>query len=339
MYILAVESSCDDTSVAIVKDGREIISTKTFSQVKRHEIFGGVVPEIASRCHLEAIGSLTKLTLEDSGLKKTDIEAIAVTYAPGLIGSLLVGINFAKGLATALDIPLIPVHHLRSHIASNYLSYKNLKPPFICLVVSGGHTSIIDVKSYTKMKVIGKTLDDAAGETFDKAARYLGFPYPGGVYLDKIAEKGNPDAFKFTIPKVKTCRYDFSFSGLKTSVINKINEFRQKDITLPIEDISASLRQTVVNYLIKNLKEATVKLNYKKVAISGGVSANALLRKVLKKQGKENDWEIFLPDLKLCSDNAAMVGAQGYYEFMNGKRAKPNLNAYASMNIEEPGLL
>ncbi len=335
MNILAIESSCDDTSVAIVRDGREIVSMETFSQVKRHEIFGGVVPEIASRCHLEAIGGLTKLVFKNSNLKKTDISAVAVTYAPGLIGSLLVGLSFAKGLSMSLGIPLVHVHHIKSHIASNYLSHKELKPPFICLVVSGGHTNIIEVKSYTDMRIIGKTIDDAAGETFDKAARCLGFPYPGGIYLDKAADTGNMDAFDFPIPQLKNSIYDFSFSGIKTSVINKINNLKQKNIQINTPDVSASLRKTIVKYLIQNLEKATLAFNHDKIAIAGGVSANSLLRKELKKQGGRHNWKVFLPDLNLCSDNAAMVGSQAYYELINGKKANLNLNAYASMSIEE----
>lgn len=336
MNILAIESSCDDTSVAIVRDGKEIVSMETFSQIKKHEIFGGVVPEIASRCHLEAIGDLTRLVFEKSNLKKTDISAVAVTYAPGLIGSLLVGLSFAKGLSLSLGIPLVPVHHIKAHIASNYLSHKELKPPFICLVVSGGHTNIIEVKTYTDMKIIGKTIDDAAGETFDKSARCLGFPYPGGVYLDKSADSGNMDAFEFPIPQLKNSIYDFSFSGIKTSVINKINNLKQKNAEIPTQDISASVRKTIVKYLIQNLEKAALTLNYNKIAIAGGVSANSLLRRELEMQGEEHNWEVFFPNLKLCSDNAAMVGAQAYYELLNGKKANLNLNAYASMGIEEP---
>ena len=333
MNILAVESSCDDTSVAIVKNGREVIALQTFSQIKKHEIFGGVVPEVASRCHLEAIGGLAKLVMEKSKLKKNDLDAVAVTYTPGLIGSLLVGVNFAKGFALALDVPLIPVHHIKAHIASNYISNKTLEPPFICLVVSGGHTNIIAVKSYIDVKVIGRTLDDAAGETFDKVARCLGFPYPGGIYLDKAAEKGNADSFSFPIPKVKDGAYNFSFSGLKTAVINKINSLKQKNIGIPTNDIAAALRENVIKYLINNLKKAAYNLNYKKVVIAGGVCANSLLRKEIKKEGEKNNWEVFLPDLKLCGDNAAMVGAQGYYEFLNGNISKLNINAYSRSNL------
>lgn len=333
MNILAIESSCDDTSVAIVKNGREVIALETFSQVKKHEIFGGVVPEVASRCHLEAIVGLTKLAFSKSGLKKEDICAVAVTYAPGLIGSLLVGLSFAKGLSVALDVPLIPVHHLKSHVASNYISNGALEPPFICLIVSGGHTNIVEVKSYTKMKVLGRTRDDAAGETFDKAARCMGMPYPGGVHLDKLAGYGDSNSFKFPIPNVKDGKYDFSFSGLKTSVINKINTLKQKSMDIPIKDISASLRRSIVDYMISNFTRAALELNYKKLAIAGGVSANLLLRERLKAECQKRRWKLFLPDLKFCGDNAAMVGAQGYYELMNGNIAKLDLNAYAGLSL------
>lgn len=331
MNIFSIESSCDDTSIAIVQDGRHVISLKTFSQVKRHAVFGGVVPEVASRCHLESISLLAKLVFEDSKLKKEDIDAVAVTYCPGLIGSLLVGLNFAKGMSMALDVPLIPVHHLKAHVASNYISNNTLEPPFICLVVSGGHTSIVEVKDYNLMKTIGKTRDDAAGETFDKVARCLGMPYPGGVYLDKAAKIGDPDSFEFPIPKIKDKKYDFSFSGLKTAAINKINTLKQKNEEIKINDIAASMRKAVVNYLTSNLVSATLDFNYKKVAIAGGVSANSLLRENLSRECRKRGWEFFMPSLDLSGDNAAMVGAQGYYEFKCGNIAQLDLNAYASM--------
>lgn len=334
MDILAIESSCDDTAVAIVRDGREVLASEVFSQTKRHEIFGGVVPEVASRCHLEAIAGLAKVTLEESGLKKENLSAVAVTYAPGLIGSLLVGVSFAKGISLALDLPLIAVHHLKSHVAANYISNKNLKPPFICLIASGGHTNIVEVKSYTEMRTIGKTRDDAAGETFDKAARCMGVAYPGGVHIDKLAQKGDEDAFEFPIPNVKGSAYDFSFSGLKTSVINKIHTLKQKNIDIPLEDICASLRKSIVSYMVNNLTEAAKQLHYKKIAIAGGVSANSLLRRELRRICDKSGWELFLPDLKFCSDNAAMVGSQGYYEFTcGGNTSGLDLNAYAGMSL------
>lgn len=333
MNILAVETSCDDTAISIVRDGREIIASEALSQIKKHSVFGGVVPEIASRCHLEMICQIFKIVLDKSNFKKSEIDAVAVTYAPGLIGSLLVGLNFAKGLAFSFGVPLIPVHHLKSHIASNYISNENLTPPFMCLVASGGHTHIIEVKDYTNMKVVGKTRDDAAGETFDKAGRRLGMAYPGGVNLDKAAEEGDQDSFKFTIPTLEGSLYDFSFSGLKTAVINKINNLIQKNLDIPVADISASLRKTVVEYLIKNLINAATDLNYKKIVIAGGVSANSLLRKRLKQECENLNLEYFMPNLDLCGDNAAMVGSQGYYEFLNKNIASLSLNAYANVEI------
>lgn len=339
MNILAIETSCDDTSVSIVKNGREIIASETLSQIKKHSMFGGVVPEVASRCHLEVICQIFKIVLDKSNLKKDEINAIAVTYSPGLIGSLLVGLNFAKGVAFSFGVPLIPVHHLKSHIASNYISNEKLVPPFVCLVASGGHTHIIEVKDYTNMKVLGKTRDDAAGETFDKAGRRLGMPYPGGVNLDKAAEDGNQDSFKFTIPSLKENPYDFSFSGLKTAAINKINNLTQKNLNIPVSDISASLRKAIVEYLIKNLINAATDLNYKKVVIAGGVSANSLLRKRLKQECENRNIEYFMPNLNLCGDNASMVGSQGYYEFLGGRSAMLDLNAYASMPIDREALI
>ncbi len=335
MNILAIESSCDDTSVAIVKDGREVLSMKTFCQAKEHEIFGGVVPEVASRCHLESISGLVDLVFSESNIKKKDISAVAVTYAPGLIGSLLVGLNFAKGISFSLGVPFIGVNHLKGHIASNYLSFKELTPPFICLVVSGGHTSIVEVKDYTKMKVVGKTRDDAAGETFDKVARCLNMPYPGGVYLDKAAEKGDCSKFNFPIPNVKDSKYDFSFSGLKTSAISKINSLNKKNMDVPVNDFSASLRKSIVEYLLTNLKSAALDLGYTKIALAGGVSANTLLRREVEKECKIRNWDFFTPDLKFCGDNAAMIGSQGYYELKSGKKSELNLNAVASMPIDE----
>ncbi len=252
MKILAIESSCDETAAAVVEDGRIVLSSAVASQIEEHKIYGGVVPEIASRMHTEAIVNIVKKALSDAKLELSDIDAIGVTYAPGLIGALLVGVNFAKGLSLATKLPLIPVHHLRSHIASNYISNPDLKPPFLCLVVSGGHSHIVEVKDYTNMKVIGRTRDDAAGETFDKAARAMGMPYPGGIHLDKIAELGDESAFEFPHPKVTDSEYDFSFSGLKTAIINTIHNAKQKGEELPNADLSASFRKTVSLRLQKN---------------------------------------------------------------------------------------
>lgn len=327
MNILAIETSCDDTSIAIVKGGREVIICETLSQIKRHAEFGGIVPEVASRCHLEVISQIFELVFEKSGLRKCDIDAVAVTYSPGLVGSLLVGVNFAKGVAFSLDVPLIPIDHIKGHIASNYISNKELSPKFICLVVSGGHTNVISVEDYTKTRVMGKTRDDAAGETFDKIGRRLGMPYPAGITLDKTAELGNPDNFNLTIPAVAGSKYDFSFSGIKTCAINIINNLNQKNSPIPIEDICASVRKTVVDYLMKNLLNAAQDLGIRKIALAGGVSANSLLRKQIKHECESRGWQYFMPDLNLCSDNASMIGAQGYYEFVAQKTTDMALNA------------
>lgn len=334
MKILAIESSCDETAAAVVEDGRNVLSSVVSSQVAEHRKYGGVVPEIASRRHAENIVGVVQKSLDDAELTLEQVDAIAVTHAPGLIGALLVGVNFAKGLALATGKPLVPTHHLRSHIASNYISNKDLKPPFMCLVVSGGHSHIVMVEDYTKMKIIGKTRDDAAGEAFDKAARTMGMPYPGGIELDKIAEKGNPDAFKLPHPVVHDAPYDFSFSGLKTAIINLIHNASQKGESLPVEDLSASFRKAVVDCLTDNFLKATEDYNAKKLVIAGGVSANSLLRKNLTELCKKRNLQLFMPDKALCGDNAAMVGSQGYYEFLSGNIAKSDLNALATLSID-----
>ena len=334
MKILSIESSCDETAAAVIEDGRKIISSVVATQVEEHKLYGGVVPEIASRRHCEAINGVVRETLERAELDFDGINAIAVTYAPGLIGALLVGVNFAKGLSMATGLPLIPVHHLRSHIAANYLAHQNLKPPFLCLVVSGGHSHIVEVTDYTKMKVIGKTRDDAAGEAFDKAARTMGMPYPGGIHLDKAAQNGDDSAFKLPRPKVDNCPYDFSFSGLKTAVINQIHNAGQKGVTLPVNDLSASFRKAVVDSLMDNFTRAAEDFGYKKLVLAGGVSADSLLRERVAEECEKRGWEYYYPPLELCGDNGAMVGSQAYYEYLSGNIAGTNLNARATMSIE-----
>lgn len=334
MKILAIESSCDETAAAVVEDGRKVLSSIVASQVEEHKLYGGVVPEIASRRHAEAITPVVRESLEQAGLTLSDIDAIAVTYAPGLIGALLVGVNFAKGLALSAGLPLVPVHHLRSHIASNYITNQELKPPFLCLVVSGGHSHIVMVEDYTKMKIIGKTRDDAAGEAFDKAARTMGMPYPGGIALDKVAEEGNPLAFKLPRPTVSGSDYDFSFSGLKTAVINLIHNSQQKGTEVNKADICASFRYAVVDCLTTNFIKAAEDTGVKRLVIAGGVSANSLLRRTLEEECKKRGFELYMPEKSLCGDNAAMVGAQGYYEYLSGNIADAELNAYATMSIE-----
>ena len=335
MKILAIESSCDETAAAVVEDGRTVLSSVIASQVEEHRLYGGVVPEIASRRHAEAIVPVVTQALEQADLTLDAIDALAVTYAPGLIGALLVGVNFAKGLALSTGKPLVPVHHLRSHIASNYISNQELKPPFLCLVVSGGHSHIVLVEDYTKMKIIGKTRDDAAGEAFDKAARTMGMPYPGGIELDKVAEGGDPQAFRLPRPIVHDAPYDFSFSGLKTAVLNLLHNAAQKGEELNKADVCASFRYAVVNCLTTNFVKAAEELQVQKLVIAGGVSANSLLRRTLREECQKRGRQLFMPEKSLCGDNAAMVGAQGYYEFQSGNIAGADLNAFATMSIEQ----
>ena len=334
MKILAIESSCDETAAAVVEDGRKVISSVVASQVEEHKLYGGGCPEIASRRHAEAIVPVVKNSLEQAELTLKEIDAIAVTYAPGLIGALLVGVNFAKGLSLSTGLPLVPTHHLRSHIASNYISNPDLKPPFLCLVVSGGHSHIVMVEDYTKMRIIGKTRDDAAGEAFDKAARTMGMPYPGGIELDKVAEDGAPFAFKLPRPTVSGSQYDFSFSGLKTAVINLIHNSAQKGIELNKADVCASFRYAVVDCLKTNFLKAAEDLKVEKLVIAGGVSANRLLRSSLQEECDQHGLAFYMPEKSLCGDNAAMVGSQGYYEFLSGNIASTDLNAFATMSIE-----
>ena len=334
MKILAIESSCDETAAAVVEDGRSVKSSVIASQVEEHKLYGGVVPEIASRRHAEAIVPVVRQALMQANTSLDDIDAIAVTYAPGLIGALLVGVNFAKGLSLSTGIPLVPVHHLRSHIASNYISNQNLKPPFLCLVVSGGHSHIVLVEDYTKMKIIGRTRDDAAGEAFDKAGRTMGMSYPGGIELDKVAHLGDPLAFKLPRPVVHDAPYDFSFSGLKTAVINLIHNSLQKGVELNKADVCASFRYAVVDCLVTNFLKAAQDYKVDKLVIAGGVSANSLLRSTLQEECDKLGYQFFMPDKSLCGDNAVMVGSQGYYEFLCGNIADSDLNAFATMSIE-----
>ena len=334
MILLGIESSCDETAAALVEDGRSILSSVIASQVEEHKIYGGVVPEIASRRHSEAIVGVVQEALSQAGKSLADLDGIAVTYAPGLIGALLVGVNFAKGLALSTGLPLIPVHHLRGHIASNYLSSPGLEPPFLCLVVSGGHSHIVQVEDYTKLKILGRTRDDAAGEAFDKAARAMGIPYPGGVEMDRIAEEGNPAAYKLPHPHVEGAPLDFSFSGLKTAVLNLLNNARQKGAEISVPDLCASYRRAVVSCLTENFFQAAEMTGAKTLAAAGGVSANRLLRRELERLAGERGLPLYLPDKSLCGDNAAMIASQGYYEFLAGNTAGMDLNACAQRTIE-----
>ncbi len=333
MLVLGIESSCDETAAAVVEDGRKVKSNIIASSLEEHKLYGGVVPEIASRRHAEAISGVAAEALAQAGCTVSDIDAVAVTYAPGLIGALLVGVSFAKGLAVSAGKPLVPVHHLRSHIAANYLS-SDVEPPFLSLVVSGGHSHIVAVNSYTEYKVIGKTRDDAAGEALDKAGRAMGLEYPGGVSIDKISRHGNDSAYSFPHPKVDGAPYDFSFSGLKTAVLNTLNNAAQKGLEIDAADLAASYQRAVVECLVNNLEKAAVNYGYKKIVLAGGVSANSLLRSACGRLCGQRNIKLYMPELKYCGDNGAMVAAQGYYEFKSGVRAAANLNAYANMPID-----
>lgn len=334
MKILAIESSCDETAAAVVEDGRKVLSNAVATQIEEHKLYGGVVPEIASRRHAENICGVVEEALSQSGLTINEIDAVAVTFAPGLIGALLVGVNYAKGLSFASGKPLIPVHHLRSHIASNYISHPDLKPPFFCLVVSGGHTHMIEVSDYTKFRIIGRTRDDAAGEALDKAARSMGFAYPGGLNLDREASGANAYAYSFPHPHVDGCPYDFSFSGLKTSVINTIHNAGQKGEEINVKDLGASFMNCVTDCLVENTEKACKDFGYSKIVIAGGVSANSFLRRKMKECCDRNNWQLFVPELKYCGDNAAMVASQAYYEYLSSNTASLDLNAAASLPID-----
>lgn len=333
MNILAVESSCDETAVAIVKDGREVLCDCIASQVDLHRIYGGVVPEIASRKHMEAIYGLADQALQQTGLSREEIDAVAVTYAPGLIGAVLVGVNFAKAAALAMGKPLIPVHHIRGHIAANYLAYPQLESPFLCLVVSGGHTMLVEVQDYTKMNILGTTLDDAAGECFDKVARVLGMPYPGGAALDKMARQGNPE--KYALPRSKPGEnpYNMSFSGLKTAALNLIHHAEQVGEELDVPSLCASFSQAVSDTLVPRVVMALEQTGYRKIAVAGGVAANSRIREDVLAAAKKMGAEVYMPPLSLCGDNGAMIGAQAYYEYLAGNVADMSLNAYATKSI------
>lgn len=335
MILLAIESSCDETAAALVKDGREVLSSVIASQIEEHRLYGGVVPEIASRRHCENIVPVVDEALEKASLSFADIDGIAVTYAPGLIGALLVGVNYAKGLALSLGKPLIPVHHIRGHVAANYLAHPELKPPYCCLIVSGGHSHIVEVRSHTEFRVLGRTRDDAAGEAFDKVARVLGFPYPGGVYIDRAAKEGEPTRYKLPRPAVDGHPYDFSFSGLKTAVINLAHRAEQKGEELDKASLAASFQRTVCEILTDRFLAAAKACGYRTVAAAGGVSANGELRSLLEARCSKEGMTCYLPPLSLCGDNAAMIGCQGYYEYLAGNIADAALNACATKSLEE----
>ena len=333
MKILAIESSCDETAAAVTEE-RDVLSSVVSTQIAEHKIYGGVVPEIASRRHTEAISTVVKEALDKASLTYGDIDAVAVTFAPGLIGALLVGVNFAQGLALSLNKPLIPVHHLRSHIAANYITNPDLKPPFLCLLVSGGNTVIAEVTDYTKFKILGGTRDDAAGECFDKAARCMGLEYPGGVNLDKTATKADTKRYPLPFPHVSSGEFDFSFSGLKTAVMNLVNNSAQKGDIIDVPVVCATVRQRVCDVLIEKTMSAAEKYGYKTVAVAGGVSANSELRLRMANECEKRGIKLYYPKLCYCGDNAAMVGVQAYYEFLSGNIGNSSLNAAATMPID-----
>ena len=336
MRILAIETSCDETAAAVVEDGRRVLSSVVYSQIEEHRTYGGVVPEIASRRHTEQIIDVTRRALEQAQMTGPELDAVAVTAAPGLIGALLVGVNFAKGLALAWDKPLVPVHHIRGHIAANYLASPDLTPPFLCLVVSGGHTHIIRVVDYTRFEIIGRTRDDAAGEAFDKAARAMGFPYPGGAMLDKAGKEGDPHKYPLPTPRVDGSIYDFSFSGLKTAALNLIHNAQQRGEELDIPSLAASFGHKVSDILCQRLMAAAQAGGDRVIALAGGVAANSVLRGQLTQLCKKNGYELHIPPISLCGDNAAIIGSQAYYELQAGHVATLSLNGVAAMAVDKP---
>ena len=330
MKILAIESSCDETSAAIVEDGRKVLSCKILSQIDIHKRFGGVVPEIASRAHVEAVVPLTKEALSEAGLKLDEVDAIGVTYRPGLIGALLVGVNFAKSLAYATGKPLIGVNHIRGHVAANYIASPELKPPFLALVISGGHTSLLYVKSYTEYETVGITRDDAAGEAFDKVARVMGLSYPGGAEMDRLAALGDPNSVTLPRAVVKDAPYDFSYSGLKTAVINYLHKLDQNGTEYKKEDVAASFTQAVCDTVTDRLSHAVNDFSPPALVLAGGVSANSHIRRAVSELCGKKRIPVYMPPLSLCGDNAAMIACQAYYEFLDGNLADIRLNAMAT---------
>ena len=333
MIILSIETSCDETAVALVRDGREVLTDQIFSQADLHAVYGGVVPEIASRSHTEVISYLADRALEKAGVARAEIGAVAVTYAPGLIGALLVGVNFAKAAALALGVPLVPVHHIRGHIAANYLAFPELEPPFLCLAISGGNTMLVDVRGYTDMRVLGATRDDAAGECFDKTARVLGLPYPGGKPLDDLSQGGDDRKYELPVGHVEGMPYEMSFSGLKTAVINLVHTAGQRGEELDRASLAASFCRAVSESLVPRTMAAAGELGYGKLAVAGGVAANSRIRRDFARAAERAGEKLYIPPLRLCGDNAAMIGSQGYYEFLAGARAGADLNACATMEL------
>ena len=330
--ILGIESSCDETAASVVKNGRTVLSNVISSQIEIHKLYGGVVPEIASRNHIERINQVIQEALDEANVSLDDIHAIGVTYGPGLVGALLVGVAEAKAIAYARNLPLVGVHHIEGHVSANYIEHPDLEPPFLCAIVSGGHTHLVIVKDYGQFEILGRTRDDAAGEAFDKAARAMGFQYPGGVHIDRAAKQG--DAKKYKLPRPATKNpYDFSFSGLKTAVINLIHNNEQKGIETDVNSLAACFQDTITSILAEKFMAAADELGYTKLALAGGVAANSMLRDKLSQMASACGKQFYMPDISLCGDNAAMIGCQGYYEYLAGNTADMSLNAYATKKL------
>ena len=332
--ILAIESSCDETSAAVVCDGRRVLSNIIASQIAIHKEYGGVVPEIASRKHIECINPVIRQALSEAKVTLDDIDAICVTYGPGLVGSLLVGVGAAKASAYAADKPMVGVHHIGGHISANYIEHKELKPPFMCLVVSGGHTNIVEVKDYGEYSIIGRTRDDAVGEAFDKVARTIGLGYPGGPKIDKLAKEGNKEAIRFPRGHIEGSPYDFSFSGIKSAVLNYVNSCNMKNEPYSPADVAASFQDAVIDVLVSRTIMAAKEYGYKQIAMSGGVACNSALRQAMKEACDKEGFELYYPSPVLCTDNAAMIGVAGYYEYMRGVRHDLDLNATANLSFD-----
>ena len=335
IVILGIESSCDETAASLVRNGREVLSNVISSQIALHTLYGGVVPEIASRKHIEKINVVIEEALAEAHMTLDDIDAIGVTYGPGLVGALLVGVSEAKAIAYAKNLPLIGVHHIEGHISANYIENKDLEPPFACLVVSGGHTHLVIVKDYGKYEIVGRTRDDAAGEAFDKVARAIGLGYPGGPKIDKVSKEGNPNAIAFPLAKVADSAYDFSFSGLKSAVLNYLNGCKMKNIPIVQADVAASFQKAVVDVLVEHAMHAVEEYGFKKFAIAGGVASNSALRSAMEEACKKRGVAFYHPSPILCTDNAAMIGAAAYYEYLAGTRSGWDLNAVPNLKLGE----